>query len=71
MSIKQIGSTLPIVMNMIESMDKVEDYVRKNSGFQKHPGTPEVIHKDFIQKLRLVDSKKDLKTLLKKPQGIF
>ncbi len=31
-------------------MDKVEDYVRKNSGFQKHPGTPELFSNHHIEK---------------------
>ncbi len=66
MSVKQIGSTLPVVMTMIESMDKVEDFVRKNSGFQKAPGVLETVQEDFMQRLRRTDSKKDVKKLYKK-----
>lgn len=65
LSVKQIGSTLPMVMTMIETMDKVEDFVRKNSGFQKTPGALESVHEDFMQRLRLTDSKKDVKKLYK------
>ena len=66
MTMKRIGSTLPVVMEMIESMDKVEDFVRKNSGFQKEEGRLEDIHKAFLNKLRHQETKRDVKKLYKK-----
>jgi predicted nucleotide-binding protein (sugar kinase/HSP70/actin superfamily) len=60
MSLKKIALILPLVLKMIEYMDEVEDYIRKNTGFQVVPGSLESIHKDFMSELRAVRSKKEL-----------
>lgn len=65
MSMKTIGSTLPVVMEMIESMDKAEDFVRRNSGFQRKAGVLEEIHQDFLNKIRKTETKKEVKRLYK------
>jgi predicted nucleotide-binding protein (sugar kinase/HSP70/actin superfamily) len=61
MSLKKIGGILPMFLKMVEYMDDIEDYVRKNIGFETVPGSLASVHKDFLSELHNVRSKKELK----------
>lgn len=60
MSLKNIARILPVVMKMVEHIDELEDFIRRNIGFETKPGAFESIHKDFLTELRTVHSKKEL-----------
>lgn len=59
-SLKDLARVVPIVIRMIEYIDELEDLIRKNIGFETVPGNFEMLHKDFLEKLRLVHSLKEL-----------
>lgn len=60
MSLKNIARILPVVIKMVEYMDEIEDYIRKNIGFETVEGELETIYKEFLSELRTVDNKKTL-----------
>ncbi len=61
LSLKNVIQIFSVVTKMIEMIDEIEDYIRKNIGFECHTGSFDQIHADFLQDLRLIRSKKDLK----------
>lgn len=66
MSIKKIAKILPVVLKMVEYIDEIEDYIRKNVGFETEKGTFENVHKEFLSKLRSVRTKEELNNTFQK-----
>jgi len=66
MSLKKIAKILPVVLRMVEYIDEIEDYIRKNIGFEIEKGTFESVHKEFLSKLRTVRTKKELNNVYHK-----
>jgi len=66
MSLKKTAQTLLMVVKMVEIIDKMEDYMRQNIGFEKEDGSFERVHKEFLQELRTVRDKKELQATYKK-----
>lgn len=64
MSLKDITRILPVVLKMVEYIDEFEDYIRKNIGFEARTGDFEDIHRNFLEELKTVRSKKDLNNIL-------
>ncbi|WP_407306470.1 hypothetical protein [Desulfosporosinus sp. SB140] len=60
MSLKKIAGILPVVLKMIEYIDKAEDFIRKNVGFESKAGAFDKVHTDFLNDLRTVRDKKGL-----------
>lgn len=60
MSLKKIAKILPVTLKMVEYMDTFEDCIRKNAGFEKHPGALKEIHHEFLNELRTVRTKTEL-----------
>ncbi len=56
-SLKRIAKSLPVVLKMVEYMDEVEDYIRKNVGFACKEGLFEQTHAEFLSDLRTVRSR--------------
>lgn len=65
LSLKKITETLLMVIEMIKMIDKVEDYIRENVGFEVENGTFDKTHKEFLEVLRHVKNKKELKNIYK------
>lgn len=63
MSIKKIGKILPVAVKMVEYLDEIEDFIRKNIGFETEPGSFNKVHKEFLSELRTVRSKVDLNNI--------
>ena len=59
-SFKKTAGILPLVYKMVEYLDEVEDYIRKNIGFEKETGSFDIVHKDFLTELGTVRTKKEL-----------
>jgi len=60
LSIKKLAAVLPVALKMMEYIDQMEDYVRKNSGFETEKGSFSRTHQDFLSELRKVKDKKEL-----------
>lgn len=60
MSLKKVAKILPVVIKMVEYIDEIEDYIRKNIGFETKIGSFKNVHKDFLAELRTVRTKKEL-----------
>lgn len=63
LSLKKITTTLLLVIQMLKVMDKTEHYIRENIGFEVDNGAFEKIHKDFLEELRKIKNKKQLKVV--------
>lgn len=63
MSLKKIARVLPVILKMAECMDEVEDYLRKNIGFEAVPGSLEAVHREFLSELRGVRGRKELNSV--------
>lgn len=61
LSLKKVTKILLLVVKMIEVLDKLEDYIRENIGFEVNDGEFDKVHKDLLNELRTVRSKKELK----------
>lgn len=59
-SLKDIAQIFPIVLKMFEYIDEVEDFIRKNIGFESKKGAFNKVHAEFLSDLRMVRSKKEL-----------
>lgn len=62
-SLGRIARVLPLAVRMVECMDKVEDYIRKNVGFAADQDLFEKTHREFLRDLRDVRSRRDLDIL--------
>jgi predicted nucleotide-binding protein (sugar kinase/HSP70/actin superfamily) len=71
MSLKRITETLPVVVKMIGYIDKVEDYIRKNVGFETIPGSFDKVHASFLSELGSVRSRKELNRVYRKYMRLF
>ncbi len=60
LNIKKIASAVLLAVKMVEAIDKVEDYIRENVGFEIVDGSFDKIHKDFLEDLKEVNDKKEL-----------
>lgn len=60
-SLKKTAQIIPVVLKMIEYIDETEDFIRKNVGFESKMGSFDKAHTDFLNDLRTVSNKKELK----------
>ena len=65
LNIKKITSAVLLAVKMVEAIDKVEDYIRANVGFEKEGGSFDKLHRDFLEDLKEVNDKKELNLLTK------
>jgi predicted nucleotide-binding protein (sugar kinase/HSP70/actin superfamily) len=71
MSLKDIALVLPVVIKMVEYMDEIEDFIRKNIGFEAESGSLESLYSDFLYELDTVRSKKELNVVYSKYVKLF
>lgn len=64
-SIVKVATALPTVLNIIKTIDKIEDYIRKNAGFEINENEMEDLFDEFKQKLDKSNSNKEFKKLKK------
>ena len=65
LNLKKITSACMLAVNMVEVIDKVEDFIRQNVGFEKEEGSFDKLHHEFLDDLRDVNDKKELNLLYK------
>ncbi|MCH5162223.1 MAG: hypothetical protein J1G38_01890 [Clostridiales bacterium] len=65
LSIVRLLSALPTSLAIIKMLDKFENYVRHNIGFEAENGEFDRTYKEFLQKLADIESGKQLKALKK------
>ena len=65
MSLVKIIKSLPTTINIIKTIDKMEDYIRKNAGFEKDKNALEDTFNEFKEKLNLTQNAKQYKKLKK------
>lgn len=61
MSLVKIGEVLPTAVGMIENLDIVDDYMRKNLGFEIEEGSFMKLYEEYLEGLREIKNLKDLK----------
>lgn len=71
MSLVKIGETLPVAITMIEFIDIVEDYMRRNLGFEVTEDSFMTIYNEYLEELKLVRNLKQLKDVQKKYVKLF
>ena len=64
-SLVKVAAALPTTLKMIEYIDKVEDFLRRNVGFEVNDGDFDQLYKEFSAKLDTVEHGKQLKKLYK------
>lgn len=55
-SLPKVVKALPATARMITDIDKIEDYMRCNMGFEVNDGDFERVHKKYLAKLRTLDT---------------
>ena len=60
-----MAKSLPATMKMIRSIDIVEDYYRKNMGFEVHKGDFDKEYKLFLNALKKAEKSRDIKRIFK------
>ncbi|MCM1195026.1 MAG: hypothetical protein NC099_06175 [Corallococcus sp.] len=63
MSIVKVGLAIPVMLKIFETLDKFEDYIRRNVGFEINDGEFDATYKEFLKKLENLSDGKELKKL--------
>lgn len=61
LSLKKLSMTILVVVKMVELIDQIEDFIRQNVGFEVNDGEMEKIHQEFLEELKKVKTKRNLK----------
>ncbi len=64
-SLVKVAAALPTTLKMIEYIDIVEDYLRRNVGFEVNDGDFDRLYQQFSRDLDTVESRKQLKKIFK------
>ena len=67
----RIMASVPAVMRMIKVIDRVEDYLRKNIGFEDEPGAHETVYKEFLASLEEAVGLSEVNEVYKKAMRAF
>lgn len=71
LSLKKIAGILPLVIRMVEDMDQVEDFIRKNRGFETIPGSFDKVHANYLGEISGINSRKQLRSVSAKYMKMF
>lgn len=71
LNIKKVTEVLLLAVKVVEAIDKIEDYIRLNVGFEENDGEFDEIHKEYLEELRHIKNKKELKQVSKKYFKLF
>ncbi len=64
--LRKIVRIFPVAVKMVKYIDEVEDYIRKNVGFERVHGSFDRVHKAFLNTLRDVRTKGELAAAYRK-----
>lgn len=65
LNLKKVAAAAVLAVEMVEVIDKVEDYIRENVGFEVNEGSFDHLHNEFLEDLREVNDKKELSIIYK------
>ncbi|MEG0826449.1 MAG: hypothetical protein RR404_03150 [Bacilli bacterium] len=65
LSLKNVSKTIFICMEMVEEMDFLEKYIRKNVGFEIIIGSLDILYKEYLTKISQITTRKQLKKIYK------
>ena len=65
MNVKKVAQATMVAIKMVEVIDKIEDFMRMNVGFEVVDGSFDKLHKEFLEDLREVNDKKELSIIYK------
>ena len=65
LNIKKITSAVLLAVRMVKIIDKVEDFIRENVGFEVVDGSFNKLHQEFLEDLKEVNDKKELDLIYK------
>ena len=65
LNIKKITSAVLLAVRMVKIIDKVEDFIRENVGFEVVDGSFNKLHQEFLEDLKEVNDKKELALIYK------
>lgn len=65
MSVVKVMAAAPVTLNIIKTLDKFEDFIRRNVGFEVNDGEFDRTYKEFLGKLENLADGKELKRLRK------
>lgn len=64
-SIVKVVAALPVAVKIVRILDKFEDFIRRNVGFEVNDGEFDKTYKAFLDRLEVIESGKELKKLKK------
>ncbi len=64
-NVKKVAQATMLAIKMVEVIDKVEDFIRMNVGFEVEDGSFEKLHQEFLEDLRDINDKKELSYIYK------
>ena len=70
-SYARMAKALPATYQMIRLIDKVEDYVRRNMGFEEIDGSYQKVYKLFLRDMRKARGVKDVQEIYRKAMNSF
>lgn len=65
MSIVKVGLAIPVTLSIFKTLDKFEDFIRRNVGFEVNNGEFDATYKEFLKKIEDVSNGKEFKKLSK------
>ncbi len=65
LNLAKITQATLVAVKMVDYLDKIEDYIRENVGFEVVEGSFDNLHKEFLEDLRHVKDKKELNVIYK------
>lgn len=71
MSLVQIGEVLPTAIKMVQDIDEVDDYVRRNLGFEVEEGSFLKLYDEYLEGLHDIKKLKDMKKYQKHYMKLF
>jgi predicted nucleotide-binding protein (sugar kinase/HSP70/actin superfamily) len=71
LSVSRVVKVMSVVVKMAQFIDKMEDYIRKNIGFEVYPGSFNNMHRKMFSELKTVSTHKRLKEVCAKYEKMF
>ena len=67
----QIAASIPATFKMVLNIDKVEDYYRRNMGFEKEKGSFDKVYNRFLAEMRKAEKLRDVNRIFKRAMADF
>ncbi len=71
LSLYKFAYYIKLIFEVVKSMDKIDDFIRKNIGFESELGSFEKMYKKFLNELKAVRNFKSLNYIYKKYNYMF